>query len=122
NRNVRVHVQNGLQRLAEAGRPWSAVGQGNFSSGMSNRFLAPEDLAHDGDVVSQPIVGPTPRLPVPPLNNLWSGYAQSGDESPLAGQRVDGRGTHGRIRRCAPGELHHARAQADTFGHRGDIS
>jgi hypothetical protein len=114
-------VENGFEGFAEADRPRPVIRQHDLPPGVTDRFLAPEDLAHDGDVIAEAIIRPAPRLPVPPLDDLWPRHAQPGDESTPAGERLDGGGTHGRIRRRPPGELHHARAEADAFGDCGDI-
>src|SRR5262249_13724456 len=88
---------------------------------MSDRLLALEDLTHDGDIIPKAIVGPTPRLPIPSLNDLRPGHAEPGNESVSASERIDSSSTHGCIRRRPSGKLHHACAEADAFRYCRDI-
>ena len=88
---------------------------------MRDRFLAFEDLAHDGDIVAQPVVRPAPGFAVPAFDDLRPGHAKAGDETAAAGQRIHRAGTHRGIGRRAGGDLHDAGAQADALRHRGEI-
>src|SRR5439155_13902497 len=98
------------ERLADAERAGARVRQGNFSSLVSDGLLALEDLAHDGDVVADAPVRPSPRLAVPAFHDLRARDAEPGDDAAAAGESVHrARGHRGRGRR-ARGELHDAGA------------
>src|SRR5579863_5846951 len=89
---------------------------------MSYRLVALEDFAHDRDVIAQAIIGPAPRLSVPSFDDLRPGDAETGNEAVPAGQRINRGRAHRRVRRGARSKLHHARAEPDALGNRGDIS
>src|SRR5581483_8329347 len=74
-RDVGVHVQDRLQRLAHAHGTGSRIGQADLAAVVAHGPLAPEDLAHDGDVVPDAVVGLAPGLPVPALHDLRARHA-----------------------------------------------
>ena len=118
---ARVHVQDGRQRLAEPRRSGPGVGQGDLLSFVPHRRLAREHLAHDGDVVPEPPVGPPPRLPVPALDDLGSRDTEAGDHPAAPGEGVEGAHGHRGRRRGPRRELHDAGAEPDASGERGEI-
>ena len=120
-RDVGVHVQDRLQRLADPQRARPGVGQRVLLAVMRHRPLAPEDLAHDRHVILHPVVGLAPRLAVPAFDDLRTRHAEAGDEPPAAGHRIDRRGRHRRIGRRARGKLHDAGAEFDALGQRREV-
>src|SRR3546814_11843997 len=50
-RDVRVHVQDRLQRLADAESALAGIGQGYLRSLVGHRLFAAEHLPHDRDIV-----------------------------------------------------------------------
>src|ERR1700686_4304725 len=71
-RDVGVHVQDRLQRLGQSGGALALIGQADLAAFVRHGALAPKDLAHDRDVVLDPIIGLAPRLAVPALDDLRS--------------------------------------------------
>jgi hypothetical protein len=120
-RQIGVHVEDRLQRLADPQGAGAAVGQLVLLAVVRHRRLAPEDLAHDRHVVLHPVVGLAPRLAVPALDDLRTRDAESGDEAAAACHGVDRRRRHRGIGRRARGELHDAGAELDAPGQRGEI-
>jgi len=114
-------MQYRFERLAESDRPGPDIWQGDFLSGMSYRFVAPKDFAHNRDVIAQAIIWTSPGLPIPSLDDLRPGDSETCDEAVTARECVDGCRTHGRISRRACGELHYTGAEADALGNRSDV-
>src|SRR6266566_4730958 len=77
--------------------------------------LAPEDLAHDLDVVPDAPIRPAPGLPVPSLYDLRAGNTEAGNETPAASERINGCCRHRRIGRRACSKLHNAGAELDPL-------
>ena len=115
-RDVRVHVQDGFQRLADSHGAGPGVGQRDLAAVVRHGRLAGEDLAHDRDIVADAPIGLAPRLAVPTLDDLRARNTQANDEAAAAGHRVDGRRRHRRVRRCARGQLHDPGAELDAAG------
>src|SRR5436190_10610753 len=76
-RDVRVHVQDRLERLGEASGALALVGQADLAAVVRHGFFALEDLAHDRDIVLEPVIGLAPRLAVPALDDLRSRDTQA---------------------------------------------
>ena len=87
---------------------------------MRRGAFALEDLAHDRDVVLDPIIGLAPRLAVPALDDLRSRDTQAGDEAAAAGHRVNAGGRHGGVGWRSRGQLHDAGAELDAAGLGGE--
>ena len=118
-RDVGIHVQDRLQRLADAQCPVTGIGQLDLLAVMGHRLFPAEDLAHDLHIVLQPVVGAAPGAAIPALHDLWSGDTQTGDEATAACHGVDGCRAHGRVRRRAGGDLHDGGAKLDPLRLRG---
>jgi len=88
---------------------------------MGQAFFALPDLAHDADIILQPIIRTAPGLAVPALDDLRAGDAEPGDETPATRQRIDSAGAHGGVCRCTRRDLDDARAELDPLGDRGQI-
>src|SRR5262249_41820462 len=116
-----VHVQNRRQRLADAERARSGIGQRDLAASVGHRVLALEDLAHDRHVVADAPVRLAPGLTVPAFDDLRAGDAEPGDHPAATGERVDGaRGHRGRCRRAGR-ELHDAGAETDALRQGGQV-
>jgi hypothetical protein len=113
-------VQDRLQRLGEASGAFALVGQADLAAFVRQGFFALEDLAHDRDVVLDPIIGLAPRLAVPALDDLRSRDTEASDETAATGHRVDAGGRHRGVGRCSRGQLHDAGAELDAFGNSGE--
>src|SRR5262245_42929562 len=88
---------------------------------MRYRCLAPEDLAHDCDVVLVAVVRPTPGFAVPALDNLWAGYAETGNETSTTCHGINCRCAHRSVGRRACSQLHDAGAKLDSPGQRCEV-
>src|ERR1700712_5608206 len=88
-REVGIHVQDRLQRLGEARGALALVGQADLATFVRHGAFALENLAHDRDVILDPIVGLAPRLAVPALDDLRSGDTEACDEAAATGPRVN---------------------------------
>jgi hypothetical protein len=119
-RDVGVHVQDRLQRLGEASGAFALVGQADLAAFVRHGLFALEDLAHDRDVVLDPIIGLAPRLAVPALDDLRSRDTEASDETAAAGHRVDAGGRHRGVGRRSRGQLHDAGAELDAVGLGGE--
>ena len=121
-------MQNRPQRLTLPGRTGAEVGEWVLGAVVGER-VAGEDRAHDRHVLPQPLVGDTPRRPVPTLDDLWSRDADPDDHptrrldvaTGLPGEGVDGHGMHRGGGRGAGGDLHHGGAEPDSGGQRGQV-
>ena len=71
-RDIRVHVQDRLQRLADAKTAFARIGQLKLLAVVRQTFFSLPYLAHDGGIIFQPVVGLAPGLTVPPLDDLRS--------------------------------------------------
>ena len=119
-RDVGVHVQDRLQRLGESGGAFALVGQADLAAFVRHGFFALEDLAHDRDVVLDPVIGLAPRLAVPALDDLRSRDTQACDETAATGHRINAGGRHGGVGRRSRGQLHDAGAELDAVGLGGE--
>ncbi len=109
------------ERLADAERAFTGVGEGDLAAFVRDGFVAGEDLLHDRDVVADAPVRLAPRLSVPALDDLGSRDAESEDEATTAGHRIDGLGGHRGSGGGAGGELDDAGAEPDALGLGGDV-
>src|SRR5688572_19712115 len=80
---------------------------------VRDRPLALHDLTDDVDVLAGAGEGLAERLPVPALDDLWTGHAQAQHVAPTT-EVVEGEGGHGRSRWGATRQLHDRGAQADA--------
>ena len=83
-RDVGVHVQDRLQRLGQPSGALAFVGQADLAAFVRHGTFALKDLAHDRDIVLNPIIGLAPWLAVPTLDDLRSQDTQACDEAATA--------------------------------------
>ena len=89
---------------------------------VRDRRLAPEDLAHDRDVVARAGDRLRPRLAVPALDDLRPGEPEPGDHPARSGERVEGRERHRGRGRGAGRDLHDAGRELDACSvRRGEV-
>src|SRR5438034_236100 len=111
-------VQDGLQRLAEAGGVRSRVRDLVVLAAELERLLPPEDRAHDLDVLARLDEWLAERLAMPALDHLRPRDPEAEPEA-ATGERVERHRGHGRHRRRPRGDLHDAGAHVDAHRARG---
>src|SRR5216117_2127387 len=111
-------VQDGLQRLAEAGGVRSRVRDLVVLAAELERLLPPEDRAHDLDVLARLDEWLAERLAMPGLDHLRPRDPEAEPEA-ATGERVERHRGHGRHRRRPRGDLHDAGAHVDAHRARG---
>ena len=119
---IGICVQNALQRLAEAARVRTRVGDLVVLAAMLQRSLACEHLAHDLDVFFRAGERLAVRHAMPTLDHLRPRRADAEEEA-VVRHRLQRRRRHGRAGRGAGRHLHDAGAGFDLVGagqHPGD--
>jgi len=118
-RQIGAAVQDGAQRLAQPRRVAAAVRDLVILAAELERLLAPENRAHDRDVLARLAERLAKGLTVPALDYLRAGHAEPEPE-PAAGERIQRHRGHRRGRGRAPGHLHDRGADVHSLGAGGD--
>jgi len=87
---------------------------------MDNGAVALPDLAHDRNIVSNPVGRFAPGLTIPAFNDLGAGYAQANNHPAMAGQILQRLRHHRAIGWWAGSQLGNTCAQPQAFGLRRD--
>src|SRR6266540_5243044 len=110
-------MDDGLERLAQAGRPRALGRDRVVLPAELHRLVAPEDRPDDLDVLARPGERLAVRDAVPPLDHLGSAHPETQPEPP-ARQVVERDRRHGRRRRGPCRDLHDRGAEFEPAGPR----
>ena len=106
-------AQHQLQRLAESGRAL-AVPRDAVVLALVCDDVPPQCRADDLDVLARLAERLAPRLAVPALDHLWPRRSEPEQEA-AAGEEVERRRRHRRVRGSASRDLHDRRAELDPL-------